>query len=133
MAIKLSGPRAFRPVVTVVTVVIAPFFVAIIIATWSGGRGGQSSAEPFGTWSTWSVVDVVGARRSRSRRGPWSTWSELGGAARDVVDVAARSVRWSEGMYLVPSHGEAKALRHVQPRSGAVEDLPCLREGYGVA
>ena len=33
------------------------------------------------------MVDVVGTRRSRSgrcRRGPWS---ELGGAARDVVDV----------------------------------------------
>jgi len=33
---------------------------------------------------------VVGARRSRSgrgRRGPWSMWSELGGAARDVIDV----------------------------------------------
>ena len=133
MAKKLSGRRAFRPVVMVVAVVIAPFFVAIIIVTWSGGRGGRSSAEPLGTWS---VVDVVGARRSRSRRGrrgPWSTWLELGGAARDVVDVAARSVRWSEGMYLAPSHGEAKALGHVQPRSGAVGDLPCLREGYGVA
>ena len=113
MAIKLSGPRAFRPVVMVVAVGIAPFFVAIIIATWSGGRGGWSSAEPLETWSTWSVVDVVGARRSRSRRG--------------------RRGPWSEGMYVVPSHGEAKALRHVQPRSGAVEDLPCLREGYGVA
>ena len=89
VAMKLSGPRAFRPVVTVVTVVIAPFFVAIIIATWSGGRGGRSSTEPLGTWSTWSVVDVVGAR----------------------------SVQWSEGMYLVPSHGEAKSLGHVQPRS----------------
>ena len=64
MAIKLSGPRAFRHVVTVVVVVIAPFFVAIIIATWSGGRGGRSSAEPLRTWPTWSVVDVVGARRS---------------------------------------------------------------------
>ena len=51
---KLSGPRAFRTVVTVVAVVIAPFFAAIIIATWSGGRRGQSSAEPLGTWSTWS-------------------------------------------------------------------------------
>ena len=59
----------------------------------------------------------------------WSRWSKLGGAARDVVGVAARSVRWSEGMYLAPSHGEAKALGHVQPRSGAVGDLPCLREG----
>ena len=63
----------------------------------------------------------------------WSTWSELGGAAQDVVDVAARSVRWSEGMYLAPSHGEAKALGHVQLRSGVVGDLPCLHEGYGVA
>ena len=76
---------------------------------------------------------MVGARWSRSergRRGPWSMWSELGGAAQDVVDVVgARSVRWSEGMYLVPSHGEAKALRHVQPKSGVVGDLPCLREG----
>ena len=51
---KLSGPRAFRLVVTtMVAVVIAPFFVAIIIATWSGGRRGRSSAEPLGTWSTW--------------------------------------------------------------------------------
>jgi len=36
------------------------------------------------------VIDVVGAWQSRSgrgRHGPWSTWSELGGAARDVVDV----------------------------------------------
>jgi len=40
----------------VVAVVIAPFFAAIIIATWSGGRHGQSSAEPLGTWSTWSMV-----------------------------------------------------------------------------
>jgi len=72
MAIKLSGPRAFRPIVMVVAVVIAPFFVVIIIAMWSSGRGGRSSAEPLRTWST---------------------WSELGGAARDVVDVAARSVR----------------------------------------
>jgi len=69
MAIKLSDPRTFWPVVMVVAVVIAPFFVAIIIAMWSGGRGGQSSVEPLETWSTWSVVDVVGARRSRSRRG----------------------------------------------------------------
>ena len=153
---KLFGPRAFRLVITtMVTVVVAPFFAEIIIVTWSGGRrgrssaeplgtwstwssgrGGRSSVEPLGTWSTWSVVDVVGARRSRSRRGRrgrssaeplgmWSTWS--------VVDVAARSVRWSEGIYLVPSHGEAKALGHVQPRSGAVGDLPYLREGYGVA
>ena len=66
MAIKLSGPHAFRPVVTVVVVVIAPFFVAIIIVTWSGGRGGRSSVEPLGTWSTWFVVDVVGARWSCS-------------------------------------------------------------------
>ena len=72
LAMKLSGPRAFQPVVmTVVAIVIVPFFVAIIIATWSGGRCGRSSAEPLGTWSTWSR----------------STWSELGGAARDVVDV----------------------------------------------
>jgi len=68
MAIKLSDPRTFRPVVTVVVVVIAPFFVAIIIATWSSGL-------------------VVGARRSRSGRGlvVWSTWSELG-----VARLAAR-------------------------------------------
>jgi hypothetical protein len=84
---KSSGPRAFRPVVmTVVAVVVAPFFAAIIIATWSGGR---SSAEPLGTWSTWSELggaarDVVGAvfgRRGRSSAellGTWSTWSELG-------------------------------------------------------
>ena len=52
---KLSGPRAFRPVVmTVVAVVVAPFFAAVIIAMWSGGRRGRSSAEPLGTWSTWS-------------------------------------------------------------------------------
>ena len=133
MAIKLSGPRAFRLVVTVVAVVIAPFFVAIIIATWSDGRGGRSSDEPLGTWSTWSMLDVVGARRScsrRGRRGPWSTWSELGGAARDVIDVVGvRSVRWSEGMYLVPSHGEAKALGHVQPRS-AYSENPRMVVGF---
>ena len=52
-----------------VAIVVAPFFAAIIIATWSGGRGGRSSAEPLGTWSTWLI------------------WSELGGAARDVIDV----------------------------------------------
>jgi hypothetical protein len=35
---KSSSPRAFRPVVmTVVAVIVAPFFAAIIIATWSGG------------------------------------------------------------------------------------------------
>ena len=84
MAIKLSGPRAFRPVVTVVAFVIAPFFVAIIIATWFGGRRGQNSAEPLGTWSTWSVV---GARWSCSGRGGRGSWSELGGAAWDMVDV----------------------------------------------
>ena len=73
MAIKLSGPRAFQPIVmTVVAIVVAPSFAAIIIATWSSGRGGRSSAEPLRTWST---------------------WSELGGAARDMVDVAAQSVR----------------------------------------
>ena len=34
LATKLSGPRAFRPVVmTVVAIVVAPFFAAIIIAT----------------------------------------------------------------------------------------------------
>ena len=63
--------------------------------------------ELLGAWSTWSrstwselggaardvvdvVVDVVGARQSRSRRGrrgPWLAWLELNGAARDVVDV----------------------------------------------
>jgi len=38
VAMKLSGPRAFRPVaMTVVAIVVAPFFAAIIIATWSGG------------------------------------------------------------------------------------------------
>ena len=59
---KLPDPRTFWPVVTVVAVVIAPSFMAIIIATWSGGRGGRSSAELLGTWSTWSVVDVVRAQ-----------------------------------------------------------------------
>ena len=53
LAMKLSGPRAFWPVVkTMVAVVVAPFFAAIIIATWSSGRGGRSSAEVLGTWST---------------------------------------------------------------------------------
>ena len=89
---KLSGPRAFRPVVTVVAVVIAPFFVAIIIAMWSGGR---SSAEPLGTWSGGLVV---GARRSRSGHGLVVWWSELGGEARDVVDVVgARRGRSGRG------------------------------------
>ena len=59
---KLSDPRTFRPIVTVVAVVIAPFFMAIIIATWSGGRGGRSSAEPLETWSTWSELDQFGGR-----------------------------------------------------------------------
>jgi len=54
---------------TVVAVVVAPFFAAIIIATWSGGRCGRSSAELLGTWSTWSVVDVVEARWNRSAAG----------------------------------------------------------------
>ena len=67
---KLSGPRAFRPVVMLVAVVIAPFFMAIIIATWFGGRGGRSSAEPLGTWSTWS-----GGRDGRSSAEPLGTWS----------------------------------------------------------
>jgi hypothetical protein len=49
---------------TVIAIIVVPFFAAIIIATWSGGRCGRSSAKPLGTWST---------------------WSELGGAARDVV------------------------------------------------
>ena len=80
------------------------------------------------------MVEARWSRSGHGRRGPWSMWPELGGAARDVVDVVgARSVRWSEGMYLVPSHGEAKSLGHVQPRLGVVGDLPCLREGYGVA
>jgi len=42
-----------------VAVVTSPFFAAIIIATWSGGRCGRSSVELLGTWSTWSMVDVV--------------------------------------------------------------------------
>jgi len=58
---------------TVVAIVVAPFFAAIIIATWSGGRCGRSSAELLGTWS-------------------WSTWAELGGATRDVIDVVAVDV-----------------------------------------
>ena len=68
---------------TVVAVAIALFFVAIIIAMWSGGRGGQSSVEPLETWSTWSVVDVVGARRSRSRRGRSSINSVVGVSSPD--------------------------------------------------
>ena len=39
---------------------------------------------------------MVGARQSRlgrGRRGPWSMWLELGGAARDVVDVV--EAQWS--------------------------------------
>ena len=63
MAIKLSDPRTFRPVVTVVAVVIAPFFVAIIIATWSGGLVVRAR------WSRSGRGLVVGARRSRSGRG----------------------------------------------------------------
>ena len=100
MAMKLSSPRAFRPVVmTVVAVVVAPFFAAIIIATWSGDRCGRSSVEPLGTWLAWSLVDVVVAQWSRSghgRRGLWLTWSELGGASRGVVVV----VWWSELPYV---------------------------------
>ena len=51
-------------------------------------------------WSRWSelggaardVVDVVGARRSCSGRGRRDLWSELDGAARDMVDVACRQL-----------------------------------------
>ena len=63
---KLSGPRAFRLVVTMmVAVVVAPFFAAIVIATWSGGRGGRSSAELLGTWSTWFADNSTWARTAR--------------------------------------------------------------------
>ena len=55
MAIKLSDPQTFRPVVTVVVVVIVPFFVAIIIATWSELGGAARD-----------VVDVVRGRRGQS-------------------------------------------------------------------
>ena len=66
MVMKLSGPRAFRPVVmTMVAVVVAPFFVAIIIATWSGGRGGRSSTEPLGHGRRGLVVEVVRGRQSQ--------------------------------------------------------------------
>ena len=123
---KLSGPRAFWPVImTVVAVVIASFFVAIIIATWSGGRCGRSSAEPLGTWSTWSR----------------STWSELGGAARDVVDVVAVDVvgarwldvarRWLDavgcqkcGMYV-----RLARLRHMHVHAGLICMLACMAFG----
>ena len=54
---------------TLLAVVIAPFFVAIIIATWSELGGAARNV----VW--------------------WSRWSELGGAARDVVDVVWWS-RW---------------------------------------
>ena len=85
---KLSGPRAFRLVVTtMVAVVVAPFFAAIIIATWSEIGGAARDVVDMVWWSRWSeldgaardVVDVV-----------W--WSELGGAARDVVDVVWRQL-----------------------------------------
>ena len=33
------------------------------------------------------MVEARWSRLGRGRRGPWSMWSELGGAARDVVDV----------------------------------------------
>ena len=63
MAINLFGPHAFRSVVTtVVAVVVAPFFTAIIIATWSGDRCGRSSQD---------VVDVVHGRRGRSSVEPF--------------------------------------------------------------
>ena len=64
LAMKLSGPRAFRPVVmTVVAIVVAPFFAAIIITMWSGGL-------VVGAWRSRSGRGlVVGARRSRSGRG----------------------------------------------------------------
>jgi len=55
----------------VVAVVVAPFFAAIIIATWSGDRCGRSSQD---------VVDVVHGRRGRSSVELLGTWSELGGA-----------------------------------------------------
>jgi len=60
---------------TVVAIVIAPFFAAIIIATWSSDRCGWSSAEPLETWLTWSVVDMSSVEPLET----WSTWS--------VVDV----------------------------------------------
>ena len=69
---KLSGPRAFRPAVTVVMVVIAPFLCGdhhCDMVWWSElGRAARD------------MVDVV-----------W--WSELGGAARDVVDVVRSAAR----------------------------------------
>ena len=70
MAIKLSDPRTFRPVVTVVVVVIAPFFVAIIIATWSGGRGGLGGAAR-------DMVDVVRGRRGSTRLAQRLAWLDV--------------------------------------------------------
>ena len=51
------------------------------------GRCGRSSAEPLEMWSTWSVVKARRSCLRCGRHGSWSTWLELGGAARDVVDV----------------------------------------------
>ena len=63
---KSSGPRAFRLVLTVVAVVVAPFFAAIIICdvVWWSELGGAARDVVDVV-----AVDVVGARRSRSGRG----------------------------------------------------------------
>ena len=61
---KLSGPRAFRPVVmTVVAVVVAPFFAAIIIVTlkWPDFREGKSTKSKCNK----TVVDHITPNSSR--------------------------------------------------------------------
>ena len=55
----------------------------------------------------------------------WSMWSELGGAARDVVDV----VRGRHGR----SSAELLGTWSTWSVVDVVGDLPCLREDYGVA
>jgi len=55
----------------------------------------------------------------------WSMWSELGGAARDVVDV----VRGRRGR----SSAELLGTWSTWSVVDVVGDLPCLREDYGVA
>jgi len=88
------------------------------------------------------VVDVVGARRSRSRHGRhdlWSTWSELGRTARDVVDVVrGRRGPWSARHgSLVARHGPLSGSTRLASASswptGWLEQLDVARLWLGVA
>ena len=79
---KLSSPRAFKCVVmTVVAVVVPPFFTAIIVTTWQMVRASRPS-NLVDSLEQVGVVDlppfIVGMRATRCRRGQrhyWSGWS----------------------------------------------------------